>query len=288
MPPARHDSPRQRSGKTSAFFFPFDLFGSSGTRAGVELLADALEEMLADNKRERLPTRARAYTNKVRSQEFTFETLEAYQNWRPEGRQALRQALDRGDFVLWTTGNHLGVLPLYDELAQAPKDTLVIQFDAHLDIYNLGDCTTELSHGNFLRHCAGPLPSLINVGHRELLLTPDYIGQYFTHTYAAAEVALRCEAVLDQVRTAAQNAARVFIDLDCDVFDPAYFPGSAHPQPFGLSPQLVLRFLDAAWSGPVQGLALSEFDPARDNRDQSLSTLVWLLEYVLLRRYEKS
>jgi hypothetical protein len=33
-------------------------------------------------------------------------------------------------------------------------------------------------------------------------------------------------------------------------------------------------------------VTLSEFDPGRDRRDQSLATLVWLLEYLLLRRYE--
>jgi agmatinase len=60
----------------------------------------------------------------------------------------------------------------------------------------------------------------------------------------------------------------------------------AHPLPFGLSPQLVLRLVEAAWSERVVGVALSEFDPARDRQDQSLSTLVWLLEYLLLKRYE--
>jgi agmatinase len=274
--------------KTTALFFPFDLFGSGGTKAGVELLADAFEEMLADNKRERLPTRARAYANKVHFQEFTFETLADYQDWRHQARLALREVLRRGDFLLWTTGNHLGVLPLYDELGQKPEDTLVVQFDAHLDVYHLSDCTSELSHGNFLLHCAGHLPPIINLGHRELLLKPDYIGNYFMSSHSATELAIQPEAALAQVRTAAQKAARVFIDLDCDVFDPAYFPGSAHPQPFGLSPHLFLRFLDAAWSGPVQGFALSEFDPAKDVRDQSLHTLVWLLEYVLLRRHEKA
>ena len=36
----------------------------------------------------------------------------------------------------------------------------------------------------------------------------------------------------------------------------------------------------------IIGLALSEFDPGRDHNDQSLSTLVWLLEYLLLKRHE--
>jgi agmatinase len=273
--------------KTSALFFPFDLFGSGGTKAGAELLADALKEMLADNKRERKPTRARAYANKVRLQEFTFETLDDYQDWRRQARLAIREVFDQGDFLLWTTGNHLGVLPLYDELAQNANDTLVIQFDAHLDIYDLSDCTSALSHGNFLLHCDGKLPAIINLGHRELLLTPDHIGNYFLRAYSASDLAIADDEALAHVRAAAQSAGRVIIDLDCDVFDAASFPGSAHPQPFGISPHLFLRFLDAAWSGPVVGLAIAEFDPAKDERDRSLSTLIWLLEYVLLQQYEK-
>jgi agmatinase len=191
--------------KTTALFFPFNLFGSGGTKAGVELLADAFEEMLADNKRERLPTRARAYANKVRFQEFTFESLADYQDWRHQARLAIREVLEREDFLLWTTGNHLGVLPLYDELAQEPEDTLVLQFDAHLDIYNLSDCTSELSHGNFLLHCKGHLPPIINIGHRELLLKPEYIGNYFAQTYSAAQLAIQPEEALAQVRVAAQG-----------------------------------------------------------------------------------
>jgi arginase family enzyme len=196
--------------------------------------------------------------------------------------------LERGDFLLWTTGNHLGVLPLYDELAKSPADTLVLQFDAHLDIYNLSDCTPELSHGNFLLHCQGKLPAIINLGHRELLLKPDYIANYFRRAYSAADLALNPDAALAEIREAAQNAGRVVIDLDCDVFDAAYFPAAAQPRPFGLSPQLVLRFLDAAWSGRVQALAVSEFDPAKDEGDRGLSMLIWLYEYVLLRRHEKT
>jgi agmatinase len=273
--------------KTTALFFPFDLFGSSGTKAGVELLADAFQEILEDNNRERVSTRARAYAKKVRFQEFTFETLADYQDWRHQARTALKEALRNDDLVLWISGNHLGVLPLYDELAKEREKTLVVQFDAHLDIYNLSDCTSELSHGNFLLHCDGPLPNIINLGHRELLLKPEHIAKSFAHAYSAVDLAIGPDAALTQVRAAAQNAQRVVIDLDCDVFDAAYFPGSAHTQPFGISPALFLRFLDAAWSGKVQAFALSEFDPAKDDRDRSLSLLVWLLEYILLRRHEK-
>lgn len=273
--------------KTAAVFFPFDLFGSSGTRAGVELLADAFQEMLADNRRERTPTRARAYTTKVRFQEFTFDKLDDYADWRGQARQAVSDVWRRRDFLLYATGNHLGVLPLYDELA-AGKDTLVLQFDAHLDIFNLSDSTAELSHGNFLLHCQGPLPRVINLGHRELLLRPEYIANYYQKCFPAADLAIDPSQALQEVTQACQSASRILLDIDCDVFDPAFFPAASHPQPFGLSPHLFLRFLAAAWSDKVIGLAVSEFDPARDLRDQSLATLVWLLEYVLLKRHEKN
>src|SRR5947207_13986792 len=253
--------------KTRVVFFPFDLFGSGGAAAGAELVADAFQEMLDDNRRERIPTRARAYQNHVRVESFAFPRLSSYQDWKNQARKVIRQALKRGEFLLWITGNHLGVLPVYEELSGKGKresNTLVIQFDAHLDVYNLSDCTAELSHGNFLKHCAGPLPRIVNVGHRDLLLRPEYVGKFFDGTFDAAALAIDPAPALAKIAALSTEARRVFLDLDCDAFDPAYFPGCAHPQPPGISPQLFLRVLDAAWSDRVAGLAVSEFDPARD------------------------
>jgi arginase family enzyme len=272
--------------KTTACFLPFDLFGSAGCRDGAELLADAFQEMLADNRRERVPTRAKAYTGQVRMRQFTFETMPAYQDWRRRARRLVRQTFLKGECLLWVTGNHLGVLPVYDELAGQTDNTLVVQLDAHLDVYNLSDCTAELSHGNFLLHCAGPLPAIWNLGSRELLLCPEYVGKYYKQVFSAAALAIDPEPAIRQLREASRTFERVFLDLDCDVFDPAFFPGVTHPLPFGLTTPLVLRIVDALWSDRFIGLAVSEFHPGRDRNDQSLSTLMWLLEYVLLKRYE--
>jgi arginase family enzyme len=272
--------------KTSAVFFPFDLFGSGGAGAGVELLADELREVLADNRRERVPTRARAYTEQVRVRRFAFAALDAYAAWRKQGRQVVRQVFRQGDFLLWVTGNHLGALPVYDELADRGEEVLVVQFDAHLDIHHFADCTPEPSHGNFLLHCAGPLPPLVNAGHRELLLPGDYVGRFYRHTFSAAELARDPQPALDQLAWSATTAQRVFVDIDWDVLDPAYFPAVTQPVPFGLSPPLLLRLLHTVWSPKVAGVLLSEFDPARDRDDRSLATVVWLLEYLLLLKYE--
>jgi arginase family enzyme len=272
--------------KTSLIVFPFDLFGSGGAGAGAALIGDEFREILADNRRETAVTLARAYTPHVRLREFTFDTVESYTDWRKQGRQAARQALKVGDFLIWVAGNHLGALPVYDDLATQAEGVLVVQFDAHLDIHRFRDTATELSHGNFLLHCAGPLPRLINVGHRELLLPANHIARTYRETFPAAALAIDPAPAVERLRRACADAERVFLDVDCDVFDAAYFPAVAQPVPFGLAPPLFLRLLDAVWSPKVAGVLLSEFDPSRDRDDRSLALVMWLLEYLLLRRYE--
>lgn len=271
--------------KTLVAVFPFDLFGNAGTARGAELLADALREMLADNRRETRPTRSLAYQDQLRFREFHFETLSDYDGWRKSARRVVRQALERGEFLLWLSGNHLGVLPVYEELGVGPArdQRLILQFDAHLDVYNLADCTEELSHGNFLRHAEGPLPPVVNVGHRDLFLTREYIAEHFRAAFAVpgwAKDPAEIESLLG-------GAAQLFVDLDCDVFDPAFFPAVHQPQPFGLAPREVLELIGRVEGQRLGGLFISEFDPGRDQHDRSLSTLVWLIEYVLLRRYER-
>src|SRR5262245_65002121 len=86
--------------KTRAVFFPFDLFGGGGAAAGAELLADAVREMQADNRRERRPARGRAYQGSVRLREYTFTSLSEIMGWRKQARRAARDAWrSAGDFL---------------------------------------------------------------------------------------------------------------------------------------------------------------------------------------------
>jgi arginase family enzyme len=271
--------------KTIAICFPFDLFGSAGTAAGAEALTDALREILDDNRRETVPTRADAYQDQVQLREFAFETLESYRGWRDQARRAARPALRKDRFLVWLTGNHLGVLPVYEELGSG-GNTVVVQFDAHLDIQHFATCTKEPSHGNFLLHAEGLLPTVINIGHRDLLLPADYVHKFYHRVFPATDLARRFDAVVEEVAKVCGAAERIFLDLDCDVLDPALFPAVTHPVPFGLRPSDVLRVVDEVWTDRVAGIAVSEFDPGRDRNDQCLATLAWSLEYLLLKRHE--
>ena len=269
--------------KTIAVVFPFDLFGSAGSGAGAELLSDALQEMISDSRRESGPTRGHAYQDHIRLKEFNFEAMDSIRDWRKTGRQAARQAWKQGDFLLWLGGNHLGVLPVYEELG---KETLVIQLDGHLDIYNLSDCTEELSHGNFLLHADAPLPHIITAGHRDLFLPKETIKPHYDKVFSATDVIVDADRVLAEIVSAARKAEHIFLDIDCDAFDQAFFPGTTHPLPFGLAPSFVIKLIEAIGVEKLCGMAISEFDPSRDRYDQSLSTLIWLMEWLLLRLYE--
>jgi arginase family enzyme len=268
---------------TAVTVFPFDLFGGAGTGAGAQLLGDAVREILDDTEEETRPCRADCLRGNVEVREFAFDTPERVRDWRKTGRQVAKRALKAGQFHLWLGGNHLSVLPVLEELG---RDALVVQFDAHLDVYHFHDTTKELSHGNFLKHIETPRPRLVNVGHRDLFLTPDEIGETFEAAYPGPDVAADPERVADELRRKAAAAKRVWIDLDADALDPAVMPAVQQPLPFGLAAPTFLKLLDAAWAGKVVGLSVSEFDPGRDLRDTGLNLLGWLIEYVLLRVHE--
>jgi arginase family enzyme len=267
---------------TTAVVFPFDNFGHAGTGAGALLLADVLREALDDTASEVRLTRPHTYVERVQIEEHPFETMEQVTTWRETGRDIARRLLGQ-DFVLWLAGNHLGVLPVYDELG---PDDLVVQFDAHLDCYDLHDVTEELSHGNFLLHVAGKPPKVVNVGHRDLFLLPAEVKKSYAEAIPAEAVHADLGGAASAIRKRAAKAKRVWIDLDVDVFDGAFAPAVHHSQPFGLTPQQFLPLLDAVWSDRVIGFSVSEFDPGRDVRDATLNLLGWLVERVLLKQYE--
>ncbi len=274
--------------RTQVVIFPFDLFGSAGTGAGAKLLGDAVREIIDDTARETRPSRADSLRGNIRVREVAFDTISQVSDWQARGRKIARQILASGDFLVWLGGNHLSVLPLLEELgASDPGETLVVQFDAHLDIQDFHDTTAELSHGNFLKQATGRLPPIIHVGHRDLFVTPAETAKSFQALYPATQIALNLDDVADTIRKWARAAKRVWIDLDCDAIDPAFLPAVHQPLPFGLIPAALLKLFDAAWTGNVAGVSISEFDPGRDHRDVSLNFLGWWLEFVLLRQHER-
>jgi agmatinase len=267
---------RQRA---AVVVFPFDQFGSGGTARGAELLGDAVLEMVNDTRAEERLTRPHAYADRVSVEEHPFDTPAALATWRQTGRKVIDRHLAAGTFTVWLGGNHLSVLPVFDALGAGD---LVVQFDAHLDCYALHDTAESLSHGNYLLHVEPPRPKVVVVGHRDLFLTAAEVKR----TFAAAVPVEDTATAADLMRRHVAKAKRVWLDIDADVFDPAYAPGVGQPLPFGLTPREVLGLLFTAWGDKLAGISVSEFLPARDVNDRTLELLGWLVERLLLRLME--
>ena len=144
------------------------------------------------------------YTDRLRLREFSFETLQSYADWRRQGRQAAAPGLAPGRFPVLDHRQSPRRTAGLRRVGRRDDATLVVQLDAHLDIHHFRDCTPELSHGNFLLHCDGPLPPIVNAGHRDLLLPLDHIGRYYRRTFPAAELAIDPEPALAQLRRPAR------------------------------------------------------------------------------------
>lgn len=265
--------------KKSVVVFPFDQFGSAGTGAGAQLLGDVVRELIDDTDEETRPTRADVHRETLGVEEVPLDTMDELRQWRETGREWAKSRFKRREFLLWLAGNHLGVLPVLEELG---PDVLVVQFDAHLDIHAFHDTVPELSHGNFLLHAAEPLPKLVNIGHRDLLLPKAEIGAVFAEAFSAEDVVCDLKRVLRRLKGHVKSAKRIWIDLDCDAFDPAFLPAVQNPQPFGLVPVVVLHLLRTIGFEKMIGCSISEFDPGRDCDDESLNLLGWFIERLLL------
>jgi arginase family enzyme len=263
----------------SVVVFPFDQFGSAGTGAGAQLLGDVIRELIDDTDAETRPTRADVHRDTLDVEEVPFDTMDELRRWREIGRERARSRFKQREFLLWLAGNHLGVLPVLEELG---PDVLVVQLDAHLDIHAFHDTLEELSHGNFLLHGSEPFPKLVNIGHRDLLLPPAEIDAVFAEAFSAEDVACDAVRVLKRLKAHAKNAKRIWLDIDCDAFDPAFLPAVQNPQPFGLVPVVVLQLLRTIGFEKLIGCSISEFDPGRDRSDESLNLLGWFIEWLLL------
>jgi agmatinase len=257
---------------STAVIFPFDLHGSAGTAAGAQLLGDALTEVIDDTLDEPGTVRQQVFVEQMIVDEVPLETVEELSRWREHGRRAFEKYRDT--FLIWLSGNHLGTLPVYEAL---PAETLVLQFDAHLDIQAHHDTMDTLSHGNFLR-MHPPQARVVNIGHRDLFLPPKAITKSFHAAYSSTET----------IPNSALAAKSIWIDIDVDVFDPAVCPAVHDPEPFGFTGREMLAILERINFKTVRGVSISEFDPKLDIRDASLNLLGWLLEWMLLRKFESN
>jgi len=282
-----HGRPASMPPANRVVIFPLDNFGSPGTSEGARHLGEAVREILADFRRETVPTRANAWCPNTRLVEASFDTVGELSLWRSRGHRLAEKTFSRGEHLVWLGGNHLSVLPVLDVIAGDPKAG-VVQLDAHVDIHRFHDTVEDLSHGNFLRHLNwGGAPRLVHLGNRDLLIPAGEKKRFLAEEITAEQWIADEAATLARVVRTTGGWDRILIDLDVDVFDPGFLPGMARPVPCGVDGWRVLRLMESMPVNKVAGLAISEYSPGKDTGDRGLEILAWLLERWLVGRAER-
>ncbi len=153
-------------------------------------------------------------------------------------------------------GDHSITYPVLRALGPRYPGLIVVQFDAHPDLYDeFGG--SRFSHASpFARIMEERLAGrLIQIGVRTL----NAHQRRQAHRFQVEIVPLGRERALEDL----DSRRPVYLSIDLDVLDPAFAPGVSHREPGGLTVREFLGHLHSL-RAPVVGADLVEFNPACD------------------------
>jgi len=203
-------------------------------------------------------------------------------------REAVREMLDRGKFVVSLGGEHTSSLGPLRAFHDRYGDALsVLQLDAHRDLRDsyLGD---PYSHASVMARALEFIPSLVQVGirsHSQEEVRFDEakkVETYYAHLIKTGKVPDWEDRVLGALNE------RVYITIDCDFFDPSLIPSVGTPEPGGFLWYDTLGFLRRLCEErTVVGFDLCEFTPIEGmhHPEFTLARLIYkLIGYVSTNR----
>lgn len=173
--------------------------------------------------------------------------------------EAASSVLAGGKRFLAVGGEHLVSLPLIRAVHRRYPDLAVVHWDAHADLRDeyLGE---HLSHATVLRRVAELIAprSLFQFGIRS--------GTAEEARYAAGHTRLFPFSVFEPLKAVREElrGRPLYVTIDLDVLDPAYFPGTGTPEPGGISADEAFRALHLFRGLDVVALDLVETMPVHD------------------------
>ncbi|MCI0350249.1 MAG: arginase family protein, partial [Acidobacteriales bacterium] len=173
-----------------------------------------------------------------------------------------RSIFAEGKLPFFAGGDHAVSIPVARALAALGRPVHVVQLDAHPDLYPEYENDRE-SHACVaarlleMEHIA----SVTQMGIR----TMNAIQESTARRYGERLRIVPAREIENEIPAPAliSGDALVYLTLDLDVFDPGFAPGVSHPVPGGLSPRVVLDFLQRiAWN--LVGMDVVELNPRFD------------------------
>lgn len=191
-------------------------------------------------------------------------------------RLQIEEILAKDKVAVMIGGEHLVTLGAVKAAVDLYSNLHLIHIDAHTDLRQeyLGE---SLSHATVIKHCF------------------DYIGKGRIHSHGIRS-GLKEEFVfakenlnfypfnlsaLKNIKEKVQEDP-VYITIDLDVMDPAFFPGTGTPEPGGVSFRELLKYIQYFSELNIIGFDLVELSPAYDNSGISVAAACKILREMLL------
>ena len=168
-------------------------------------------------------------------------------------------------------GNYMGILNYLSQEIQEPNIG-IINFDAHFDLRPYSQVT---SSGTMFRQIADICSernleySYLCIGVQkhsntiELFKTADRLGA----EYMLAKDIIDCDngKLMNEIDDFIKTRDHIYVTICSDVFSTAYAPGVSAPQPLGLDPERVIKFLKhILMSNKVVSFDIAEVSPRFD------------------------
>lgn len=185
--------------------------------------------------------------------------------------------LDDGKTPVMLGGEHLITLGAVRAVAKRYPGLHILHFDAHTDLRDayLGE---ELTH-------AGVLKQIWNLlGDGRIHQFGIRSGERAEFEFAAAHTDLHKFDLTGFEETVARLAGQpVYVTIDLDVLDPAYFPGTGTPEPGGVSFKELLNAVLELHQLQVVGCDINELSPHYDPSGASTAVACKITREVLLQ-----
>lgn len=173
-------------------------------------------------------------------------------------------------------GEHLVTLGCIEAMALKYPDLHIVHFDAHADLREeyLGE---ELSHACVLRRCHELLGDnrIFQFGIRSMTRDEDEFAEI--HTVQVKYSLEGLDNVIEQLK-----GRPIYVTLDLDVLDPAYFCGTGTPEPGGVSFMDLMKAVHKLNELTIVGADINELAPHYDQSGMSTITACKILRELVL------
>ncbi|HHX78216.1 MAG TPA: agmatinase [Acholeplasmataceae bacterium] len=186
--------------------------------------------------------------------------------------------------IMMVGGEHLVTLGVIRSLVKKYPDLHIIHLDAHTDLRDefFG---MKLSHATVLRRCYDL------VGDNKIFQFGIRSGDKEEFVWSKGKTELRKFDLEGLKETVSKlKNVPVYITIDLDVLDPAYFPGTGTPEPGGITfKELLTAVKDFDSLGNIVGADIVELSPHYDNSGSSTAAACKILRemVLLLHRHKK-